>query len=126
MVDKALTAIQLTDLFLTATLEWNGFADGHQTWPEFKSHFQEAYELHLQSGRFIGNNPYHDTGTILEGKGLWFGHFPLSSLPLRSLFQIRGVGAQGENYVGLVDQLDGDLNNVLREHSIEEKYGAKI
>ena len=59
MVDKALTAIHLTGLFPTAILEWNGFADGHQTWPEFKSHFQEAYELHLQSGGFNGNNPYH-------------------------------------------------------------------
>ena len=59
MVDKALTAIQLTGLFPTAILKWNGFADGHQTWPEFKSHFQEAYELHLQSGGFNGNNPYH-------------------------------------------------------------------
>ena len=31
----------------------------HQTWPEFKSHFQEAYELQLQSGDFNGDNPYH-------------------------------------------------------------------
>ena len=59
MVDKALTAIQLTGLFPTAIFEWNGFDGNHQTWPEFKSHFQEAYELHLQSGGFNGNNPYH-------------------------------------------------------------------
>ena len=59
MVDKALTAIQTTGLFPTAILEWNGFMDAHQTWPEFKSHFQEAYELQLQSGGFNGNNPYH-------------------------------------------------------------------
>ena len=59
MVDKALTAIQTTGLFPTAILEWNGFMNIHQTWPEFKSHFQEAYELQLQSGSFNGNNPYH-------------------------------------------------------------------
>ena len=59
MVDKALTAIQTTGLFPTAILEWNGFAVDLRTWPEFKSHFQEAYELQLQSGGFNGNNPYH-------------------------------------------------------------------
>ena len=57
MVDKALTAIQTTGLFPTAILEWNGFMNAHQTWPEFKSHFQEAYEVQLQSGGFNGNNP---------------------------------------------------------------------
>ena len=68
MIDKALTAIQLTGLFPTAILEWNGFADGNQTWPEFKSHFQEAYELHLQSGGFNGNNPYHGAAnTFTDG-----------------------------------------------------------
>ena len=59
MVDKALTAIQSTGLFPTAILKWNGFMNNHQTWPEFKSHFQEAYELQLQFGGFNGNNPYH-------------------------------------------------------------------
>ena len=59
MVDKAVTAIQTTGLFPTAILEWNGFMDARQTWPEFQSHFQEAYELQLQSGGFNGNNPYH-------------------------------------------------------------------
>ena len=33
--------------------------DVHKTWPELKSHFQEAYELQLQSGGFNGNNPCH-------------------------------------------------------------------
>ena len=59
MVDKALTAIQTTGLFPTAILEWDGFINIHQTWPEFKLHFQEAYELQLQSGGFNGNNQYH-------------------------------------------------------------------
>ena len=56
MVDKALTAIQTTSLFPTAFLEWNCFMDAHQTWLELKSHFQEAYELQLQSGGFNENN----------------------------------------------------------------------
>ena len=59
MVDKALTVIQTIGLFPTAILEWNGFMNIHQTWPEFKSHFQVAYELQLQSGGFNGNSPYH-------------------------------------------------------------------
>ena len=59
MVDKGLTAIQVTGLFPTAVLEWNGFAVENQSWQEFKSHFQEGYELHLQSDKLNGNNPYH-------------------------------------------------------------------
>ena len=59
MVDKALTVIQTTGLFPTSILERNGFMNIHQTWPEFKLHFQEAYELQLQSGCFNGSNPYH-------------------------------------------------------------------
>ena len=58
MFDKALTAIELTGLFPTAVLECNGFAAANQSWPEFKSYFHEGYELHLQSGRLNGNNPY--------------------------------------------------------------------
>ena len=49
MIEKAKTAIQTTGLFPTAVLEWNGFLPGNQSWPEFKSHFQDAYEVHLQS-----------------------------------------------------------------------------
>ena len=60
-----MTAIQTTDLFPTSILKWNGFMDAHQTSPEFKSHFQEAYELQLQSGGFNGNNPYYGAANAL-------------------------------------------------------------
>ena len=42
MLDKALTSIKATGLYIHATLEWQGFLDVNQTWPEFKSHFVEA------------------------------------------------------------------------------------
>ena len=67
MIDKAKTAIQTTGLFPTAILEWNGFLAGNQTWPEFKAHFQDAYEIHLQSGGTNVNNPYHGAANIFEG-----------------------------------------------------------
>ena len=66
MIDKAVTAIQTTGLFPTAILEWNGFLAGNQTWPEFKSHFQDAYEIHLQSGGMNGNNPYHGAANMFN------------------------------------------------------------
>ena len=50
MIDKALTAVQVTGLFPTAILEWNGFASEDKTWPEFKSHFIKTYELWMLSG----------------------------------------------------------------------------
>ena len=58
MVDKALTAIQLTGLFPTAILEWNGFDVNHQTWPEFKSN--PIFRKH----RYCISNPADSTGTI--------------------------------------------------------------
>ena len=61
MIDKALTAIQSTGLFPIAVLEWNGFDENNKTWPEFKSHFIEAYEIWLTSGAGAAssNNGYH-------------------------------------------------------------------
>ena len=70
MVDKALTAIQRTGLFPTAILEWNGFTEENQNWPDFKSYFQEGYELYLQSDRFNDNNPYHGVvNAFTDGNG---------------------------------------------------------
>ena len=50
LVDKAVTSVQLTGLYPTALLEWNGFAEDNKTWPEMKSHFTEAYDLLLTTG----------------------------------------------------------------------------
>ena len=50
LINKAVTGVQLTGLYPTALLEWNGFEDDNQTWPELKSHFTEAYDLLISSG----------------------------------------------------------------------------
>ena len=47
LIDKAVTSVQLTGLYPTALLEWNGFAEENKTWPEMKSHFTEVYDLLL-------------------------------------------------------------------------------
>jgi hypothetical protein len=54
MIDKALTSIKATGLYVHATLEWQGFLDVNQTWPEFKNHFVEAYDAWLANG--VGND----------------------------------------------------------------------
>ena len=68
MIDKAKTGIQTTGLFPTAILEWNGFLPVNQNWPQFKSHFQDAYELHLQSGGGNVGNPYHGAANAFQGE----------------------------------------------------------
>ena len=50
MVDKSLVAIQLTSLYSTEILECNIIDEVNQTWPEFKAHFNEAYNLRIRSG----------------------------------------------------------------------------
>lgn len=57
--DKDIIATQATRLYDQAVLEWNGFDEANQTWPELKSHFDEStlhlpevlYLLHYQRGR---------------------------------------------------------------------------
>ena len=65
MVDKALMAIQATGLYSTAILEWNGFDEMNQTWPELKSHFAEAYDIRLHSGAGA-TNIYHGAANTYE------------------------------------------------------------
>ena len=50
LIDKAVTWVQLTGLYLTALLAWNGFDVANQTWPQLQSHFTEAYDLLISSG----------------------------------------------------------------------------
>jgi len=50
MIDRALRAIQQTGLYTTAVLEWNGFDLANKTWPQFKEHFAEAYEIRCATG----------------------------------------------------------------------------
>ena len=60
-------AIQTTGLFSTAILEWNGFLAGNQSWPEFKSLFQDAYEVYLHSGEGNVSNLYHGAANAIGG-----------------------------------------------------------
>lgn len=60
MIDKGVMAIQSTGLYQTAMLEWNGFDPANKTWPELKSHFSEAYEIHLATALdTAGGAGYH-------------------------------------------------------------------
>ena len=60
MVDKALIAVQRTGLYSTSILEWNAVDVMNQTWPEFKMHFTEAYDLRIHSGAgTTGTMGYH-------------------------------------------------------------------
>ena len=45
MIDKAITAIKHTGLYLTEMLEWQAFDEVNQTWSGFKAHFAEACEI---------------------------------------------------------------------------------
>ena len=67
MIDKALRAIQATGVYSIAILEWNAFDENNKTWPEFKAHFSEAYEVQLQSGAGTGN-PYHGASNAVEAE----------------------------------------------------------
>ena len=60
MVDKALITVQRTGLYATAILEWNVVDFMNQTFPEFKMHFTEAYDLRIHSGAgTAGTMGYH-------------------------------------------------------------------
>ena len=60
MVDKALIAFQRTGLYATAILEWNAVDIMNQTWPEFKMHFTEVYDLRIHLGAgMAGTLGYH-------------------------------------------------------------------
>jgi hypothetical protein len=64
LIDKAVTSVQLTGLYPTALLEWNGFAEENKTWPELKLHFTEAYDLLLITrGGTAGAAGYHSANT---------------------------------------------------------------
>ena len=66
MIDKAITAIKHTGLYLTEMLEWQAFDEVNQTWSDFKAHFVEVYDIQMQSGAGRGN-PYHGTAKAYEG-----------------------------------------------------------
>ena len=57
MINKGITAIEVTGIFTTALLEWNGIDLIDQDWATLKHHFGEAYEIYITTGN-VGNNPY--------------------------------------------------------------------
>ena len=57
MISKGITAIEVTGIFTTALLEWNGMDPVDQDWATLKHHFGEAYEIYITIGN-VGNNPY--------------------------------------------------------------------
>ena len=78
MIDKALRSIKTTGLYTHLTIERGGFLDVSQTWPEFKSHFVEAYGAWLTNGvrnnvlsRYQGTHAARedDSGSIISMAG---------------------------------------------------------
>ena len=67
LVYNAKTAIQETGLYSMAILEWNGFDPANQNWGELKTHFTEAYDLHLRSaGGTARQAGYHGVNNAEE------------------------------------------------------------
>ena len=49
-------------LYMLAILEWNEFDPVSKTWPDFKAHFDKAYDTRLRLGAGTTNtNGYHGT-----------------------------------------------------------------
>ena len=54
-------------LYHLTLLEWNGFDEANQTWPELKAHYTEAYDLLQRSGAGIaGEHGYHHGNSVLD------------------------------------------------------------
>ena len=69
MVDKALINIQLTSMYSTEILEWNAIDEANKTWPEFKAHFTEVYDLRIHSGTETGGTMgYHGANNTEESE----------------------------------------------------------
>ena len=69
MIDKALMAIQSTNLFETAVLEWIVFNLVNQSCPKSKEHFSKAYENRIISGaRTAVANNSHGAANAFETK----------------------------------------------------------
>ena len=67
LINKAVTSVQLTGLYPTALLEWNGFTDENKTWPELKTHITEVYDLLLTTGGgTAGTAGYHGAYNTTE------------------------------------------------------------
>ena len=66
MLDKGVTGVMKTGLYQTALLEWNGFDAANKTWDEFKAHFAEAYDIHLQTTQTSGQLGYHGANAAMD------------------------------------------------------------
>ena len=70
MIDKATITIQQTGLYKLAILECNGFDPVNKDWPDLKSHFGEAYDVHLTPGAGTANaNGYQSAANDTNGVG---------------------------------------------------------
>ena len=58
-IKRAHTQVKRTGLYPTAVVEWEGFSAVNKSWPEWKEHFIEAYELKEASGIAAAQAGYH-------------------------------------------------------------------
>ena len=56
----------LTRFFIQVFVVWNACAINNKTWSNFKIHFTEAYDTHLESVPAPGAAGYHDAAAALS------------------------------------------------------------
>ena len=65
LIDRALTSIKQTGLYMTAVEKWNALPQQEKNWNKFKEVFVEAYELRLDSGPTAGAAGYHGAANTI-------------------------------------------------------------
>jgi hypothetical protein len=55
-----------TGSFATALVEWERFQEGSKTWPEWKSHMIEAYEIRETAGITATQGGYHGAANAVD------------------------------------------------------------
>ena len=70
LIERAHTQVKRTGLYPTAVVEWEGFDPANKTWPEWKAHFIEAYELRETSGITAAQAGYHGAAFTEEDDSL--------------------------------------------------------
>ena len=65
-IERAHMQVKRTGLYQTAVVEWEGFELEFQTWPQWKTHFIEAYELREAAGITASAGGYHGAANAAE------------------------------------------------------------
>ena len=66
LLNQALDKIKKTGLFIQNIVTWNVLPPSEKKWVNFKTHFTQAYDTHLESGPTAGDAEYHGTAAALS------------------------------------------------------------